>query len=878
MEGARLKDSFLELFEFGRQLAVRTDFQSLFQLAVEGACHLGRAEAAAIWSLSGEKPRLTIRAWHSALPMGPPPRQGKSLLSRVLREGKPIFFSGPQLSRSDLGKHVGRGPAALFPLRRDDKVWGVMAVAGGERKTFSEEELEWLGLVAGQVELGLRAAEMDGSQQRLREQISEVMSNLGSALSFSQSPSDFLRLVCELSLKLSLADRSFVWLVREGQPVLLSSAARSRTKPLAISRSSTLSLARRVLREESCCGWKEPGSWPAGSALAIPLKGKDEPVGAIALYWAQPEAYTEAERGVLLSFAAQVEMALENLLLQQAGEKSVTQLADLSGAADRMASCPDFSSLMKTTVRATSTALHSPVVGVALLDENGHLALAPHGHLGIAQARTRAFHFIPSRGGLVQRVLEKRQTLAFSTGDAKAAERLPELLGVKSIACAPLLGSEGPLGILFIAHPRCRDFHAAELTLLSTYASQAALALRNTILCDDFTRHLDRLAAFSEYARTLASSLDLKQTLKTVLTSASSLLESDVSFILLKEAGAAGLRLRAHQGQISKTLRTALDGLDQREGLVGLALEQDKVIVSKDLSRDGRCKHRELARQEGLVSSLVAPLKASGNPLGVLCLATRKSRNFTEQDRRLVSMLADAAGIAIENARLYEEEKKRSSSLSTLIHEANHRIRNSLQTVAGLLEMEAADKEHSPEEALRKSIDRIHCIGAVHGLLSRKDLQQVEMKEVARRITAVAAQSARRGGEISLVFSGARVMLESQRATALSLALHELVDNALRHGLASRQQGKIIISFTQSDREIMVMVGDDGLGLPEDFDLKEHSRVGLRIVSGLVNQDLGGEFRLCSKNGGATAQIRFPRQPRAAKPLTQEALCLGRQD
>jgi two-component sensor histidine kinase len=686
-------------------LAVQKDPRSLFQLAAKEACRLGKSDSAAIWTVSEGSPRLTVRAWHPAAISALPSAGSRTCLGKVLREGKPVCFSRGQLSRSWLSKHLGKTPAALLPLQGEERIWGVICLAGGKREAFSSEEMEWLGMIAAQVEAGLEA-----------------------------------------------------------------------------------------------------------------------------------------------------------FLAHQESEQSLIQLADLSGTAGRMASCADFASLMKATVRATASALHCPIVAVALSDESGHLRLAPHGHLGIAASRARNLRLMLEPEGVFQRILKKGETLALPK-ESQQAERLSGSLAAKSAACAPLPGAEGPLGVLLVGHRGCHDFCSAELILLSAYAGQTAIALRNALICDDFTKHLDRLAAFSEYARTLASSLDMDETLQTVLRSAASLLEADCACILLKKPESKRVELRAclgFSGQVNSW--AAKNAPEEGNGLVGLALEQDKILVSRDLSRDGRCKERSFLRDKGPVSAVIAPLKARGKNIGALCLFTNKPRNFTEQDKRLVSMLTDGAGIAIENARLYQEEKQRSSLLSGFIHEANHRIRNSLQAVAGLLEMEASCEDHSPREALRKSIDRIHCIGAVHGLLSRKNLQQVEMKESARRIAKIVGQSLELPADSLVTISGARVMLESREATALSLALNELLDNALRHGLGSGRQGKVHVSFTQLNREIMVTVNDDGAGLPEGFDVARDAGMGLKTAAGLVAQDLNGELRLFSKNGGATAQIRFPRE------------------
>jgi two-component sensor histidine kinase len=190
----------------------------------------------------------------------------------------------------------------------------------------------------------------------------------------------------------------------------------------------------------------------------------------------------------------------------------------------------------------------------------------------------------------------------------------------------------------------------------------------------------------------------------------------------------------------------------------------------------------------------------------------------------------------------------------------NHRIRNSLQTVAGLLEMELAQQEGLAAEALQKTIDRIRCIGAVHGGHSSRDPQQVEMKESIRRIAEIVRSSSGRSPEeIAIEISGARVDLDPQRATALSLAVNELMNNAVHHAFDAKSKGKISVSLSQSDCDILLSISDTGRGLPTDFDLERDARVGLNIARAVATQDMGGTFRIFNGPCGTIAQIRFSR-------------------
>ena len=73
-------------------------------------------------------------------------------------------------------------------------------------------------------------------------------------------------------------------------------------------------------------------------------------------------------------------------------------------------------------------------------------------------------------------------------------------------------------------------------------------------------------------------------------------------------------------------------------------------------------------------------------------------------------------------------------------------------------------------------------------------------------------------------------------------AINELITNAVKHGFAGRREGSIVVSLQEGAGKVLVQVRDDGVGLPEGFDPSRDARLGLRIVQGIVEQDLGGEF------------------------------------
>jgi two-component sensor histidine kinase len=161
-------------------------------------------------------------------------------------------------------------------------------------------------------------------------------------------------------------------------------------------------------------------------------------------------------------------------------------------------------------------------------------------------------------------------------------------------------------------------------------------------------------------------------------------------------------------------------------------------------------------------------------------------------------------------------------------------------------------------EVLRRGIARLQSVAVVHDMLQARDLRFVDIKQAARRIVQLTCQTAAPGTEIEARVSGARVMLPSQQATNIAMILSELVDNAVRHGLPKVQDGRILVNLAEGGGNVVIEVNDNGAGLPAGFDLERDSGLGLKVVRGIVEEELGG-FLDIESNGGLTVRARFPK-------------------
>ncbi len=211
--------------------------------------------------------------------------------------------------------------------------------------------------------------------------------------------------------------------------------------------------------------------------------------------------------------------------------------------------------------------------------------------------------------------------------------------------------------------------------------------------------------------------------------------------------------------------------------------------------------------------------------------------------------------------------------LERAIAETHHRVKNNLQAVISLLEMQKDEAAEGllPVESLSESILQIKTIALVHDVLSHEGpISEVDARVVLGNLVELLTTSLRSGGKPApLSLQADCVWLLTQTATALALVVNELISNACKHGcLAEKDQenNRICVRFSAQENELLLEVEDNGTGFPRDFDVATHANLGLSLVQSLVANDLQGRlfFGTVAAPGtsdrppGGRVLVRFP--------------------
>ena len=203
---------------------------------------------------------------------------------------------------------------------------------------------------------------------------------------------------------------------------------------------------------------------------------------------------------------------------------------------------------------------------------------------------------------------------------------------------------------------------------------------------------------------------------------------------------------------------------------------------------------------------------------------------------------------------------------SALIKEVHHRVKNNLASVASLVRMQAR-RITSVEDALTALADteeRIRSVAIIHEFLARDEGRPINMREVCQRIVEEVKRIEEKPGQvITITLTGPSLYLSSRQATACSLAVNELMSNAIEHSSEPVMRDVLVDVVLEDGGDfVRLSVTDDGPGLPHDFNLGTARGLGLQIVRTLAQEDLKGKLEIYGNvPKGTTAMVEFPKAP-----------------
>ncbi len=454
---------------------------------------------------------------------------------------------------------------------------------------------------------------------------------------------------------------------------------------------------------------------------------------------------------------------------------------------------------------------------------------------------------------------------------------------VRSELAVPLEVNGEVRGVLNVDSDRLNAFTADDQELLESLAAQAARVIQNTWLFEQLRLKARLLESLANVSRTINSALNLDEVLQTITRDAAELMQAKMCSLMMLDDTRGWLDLRASFGAGECYLRKPR--LSVGESLLGSVVRRKKPVQVDNVQTSSGYQNVEVARQEGLVALLSAPLLFSGEAIGTLNIYTAAPYKFSNEEIRILAAFAELSAIAIEKARLYERlvdaeehmrQNEKLSALGLLAAEVAHEIRNPLTVMKMLyhsldLKFPAQDPRTEDARLMGEKIEHLNKI--VERILdfartTEPKLVPVDLNAVVEELSLLVRHKLGNQG-VKLV---RRLQEDLPPVMGDAMQLEQAFLNLILNATEAMPDGGALTITTRTGAasgQVVVEFADTGEGMSEEQCSRAFRSVlnttkakgtglGLAIV-GRTIETHGGELEIKSQPGrGTTIAILFP--------------------
>lgn len=236
------------------------------------------------------------------------------------------------------------------------------------------------------------------------------------------------------------------------------------------------------------------------------------------------------------------------------------------------------------------------------------------------------------------------------------------------------------------------------------------------------------------------------------------------------------------------------------------------------------------------------------------------------EDPAVGGLVANSRDVTVKIRGEQELERRQQQLLEslqekeTLLAEIHHRVKNNLAVVSGMMQLQVhEEKNASVTDRLVDSIARIQTMAVIHEqLYEARSFSKLEFSENIRSLVRNIMKTFQSEKNISVDFQCAPLELNINQAIPCSLIVNEVITNTLKHAFPDRQSGRIEVSlqWEELDNSISLVVADNGIGLPDDFDKIESTSLGLSLID-VLSQQLSAKHTYESNGNGTIFTLEF---------------------
>jgi GAF domain-containing protein/anti-sigma regulatory factor (Ser/Thr protein kinase) len=584
------------------------------------------------------------------------------------------------------------------------------------------------------------------------------------------------------------------------------------------------------------------------TVVGVPMLRDGRTIGGMVLARYEVRPFGERELELVQTFADQAAIAIENVRLFNETKASLgrqTAVAQVLGKISQ--SGFQLQPVLESVIEA-ATKLCEAQQGFIYRREGVIFRLVvAHGITPEFKAFTEANPVNPmGRGTVTGRVAEDRKAVhipdvladhEYTYWEAQRLGNFRAILGV------PMMRDDEVIGVMLLWRTEPQPFAEDQISLVTTFANQATIAIENVRLFDETKEALDQQSAISEVLKTISGTVfELRPTLQTVVQNAAQLADADLAWMSQRserDAFTWGARY-ARTPELARVFEENFPDLDPQvtpgtgQGLMSRLYVERRTIALPDIEAEPELLEKSrVAKATGVRSVVGVPIVSESNVVGAIVLARREVRPFSVREVRVVETFADQAAIAIRNVRLFNEIQDKSRELevasrhkSEFLANMSHELRTPLNAIIGFSEVLAQGLFGDVNEKQREYLNDVigsgqHLLSLINDILDLSKIEagrmELELSTFAFRsalqsgVTIVRERAARNGIALNVDVSDEVGQVEADERKVKQV-LYNLLSNAVKF---TPDGGNVNVSVRRDNGDVRVDVQDNGIGIAE---------------------------------------------------------------
>jgi GAF domain-containing protein/DNA-binding response OmpR family regulator/tetratricopeptide (TPR) repeat protein len=806
------------------------------------------------------------------------------------------------------------------PIIGSDRVIGVIIVQSHEKEyAFSEAQVRLLQTVAASMGVSLENARLFDETQRLLKETEEHAAELGAISTVTQALvaetelDNMIQLIGSQMRDTFNADIAYLALLDpqtnmiqfpyqygdEIEPIPYGDGMTSRI----IRDGEPLIFNRNVEEQSSAMGIQRLGR-KARSYLGVPIKAGRETIGVLSVQSVQKEGVFDQDALRLLStVAANAGAAIKTARLHAETQRRAREMATLAEVGRDISSSLEATTVLQSIANHARELLGGDLSALFLPEQNGRVFRAIAA-VGEEAEELRNDTIILGEGLLGNIALTKKAEIVNDTNNDPRALIITgtESMSDEHMLAIPLLANDELKGLMAVwRHGADNLFTEAELEFMNNLARQAVIAIQNTQLFEQTEQRAAELAILNNVSESMTRTLDVREVTRNVGNKVQEIFNAEIVDILLYNPATNIVQLTFSYSD--NEYYEEEPPWELGEGLTSkIIITKQPLLLSsaEEIDENGAAAYITApVDEEEIKSYMGVPIMVGDRVLGVVDVQSYKARAFNEGNLRLLQTLSANMGVAIENARLFNETQRlfdeaqeardaaehANQAKSAFLANMSHELRTPLNAIIGFTRIVRRKSEGILPEKQTENLDKVlssseHLLSLINTVLDIAKIEAGRMDVQAANFNVNSLIDLCANTATPLLKPTVRLIKAVDESLGMIYSdqdkIKQIVLNMLSNAAKFTAAGKITLHAHRERDMLTVDVSDTGIGITEEalsriFEefqqadtstTRQYGGTGLGLtISRNLARLLGGNLTASSEYGkGSTFTLTVPIQ------------------